>query len=109
MRFARQATPTEGSTIHSFFDYDNIKGSGGHREAEIIFTELAGVLNQIVIVEDEIKKTKHKIKQAVQSAKEAELSNEDKIFYLQTVVGLTLNEIADRLGYSYDYVRHIAG
>lgn len=104
-----EGTPTMGSTIHSFFDCDNIKGSGGHREAESILTELAEVLNQIVIVEGEIQQAEQEIEQATESAKESWLSTEDKIFYLQTVVGFTLNEIADTLGYSHDYVRHIAG
>lgn len=87
--------------------YDGIGGRGGYHPGAI------ETLNRIVVIENELEELRtrrarlttmiDRVRRACEKMPLAE-----KILYLRDHCGMNLAEIAEEIGMSYDYVRHVA-
>lgn len=94
----------------SYVDADCIHGSKEELHADMIqkyIEECERYKNMIYLQEEILKglvKTKNKVDEKLKTLKGLEY----KVMYLKMVEGMNLQEIASKLGYSYQYIREIA-
>lgn len=105
-RLVDRLAPAGYNRGHSYIDADGISSG-----STIGFSDALVEINNI---DQEIEKTEKNIKHIQKDIHKIEcfissLSDlEQKVKYMQLVEGKSLKEIADELGYNYDYIRRIA-
>ena len=103
----KMSGPGEMTAERSYVDADAIHGGGGRREAYSILIEIAKIEADLQTLD----KMEQNNSDQLAVLREA-VANRDKLAeqipILRNIEGMSLKEIADELGYSYDWVRHVA-
>lgn len=99
--------PGEMHSDRSYIDADAIHGGGGRREAYSVLIELGKIEADLKFLDEQEKDVAEQIK-LIEEAIAIYPKTTDKVRVLRDVKGMTLKEIAEELGYSYDWIRHVA-
>ncbi|MCR1897810.1 hypothetical protein NSA47_02255 [Irregularibacter muris] len=98
--------PKGYSSGRSYVDADNIHGDKTMDLNEVI-EKISRIDNEIYLHECDIEYNTNKIKE-IEECIGGLKGLKCKVKNMQMIEGKTLKEIADELGYSYDYIREIA-
>jgi len=93
----------------SYLDADCIHGSKAEMRLDAwkLLIEEIGKLESMIYVQEEMLKGLYKAKQSIDDRLKGLEGLEYKITYLKYVEGLNLQQIASKLGYSYQYIREV--
>ena len=103
----KMGCPGEMNSERSYVDADAIHGGGGRREAYSILIEIAKIEADLQAL-DELEQNNTEQLAVIRKAVAGRERLAEQIQILRDVEGMNLKEIAEELGYSYDWVRHVA-
>lgn len=103
----KMSGPGEINAERSYVDADAIHGGGGRREAYSILIEIAKIEADLQTL-DELERNNEDQLAVLHEAVARRDKLAEQIPILRDVGGMSLKEIAEELGYSYDWVRHVA-
>lgn len=103
----KMSGPGEINAERSYVDADAIHGGGGRREAYSILIEIAKIEADLQAL-DELEQNNAEQLAVLREAVAHRDKLAEQIPILRNVEGMSLKEIAEELGYSYDWVRHVA-
>lgn len=86
--------------------HDKVQSSNPYMPPEEAYRKCA-VINELIMQYDELVTNKLKAKQEMEKSMRELETLEGKINYMFHIKGMKLYEIADELGYSYEWVRHV--
>lgn len=106
-RLINMSGPGEMHTDRSYVDADAIHGGGGRREAYSVIIELGKIEADLKLLDEQEKDVAEQI-ELIEKVIACYPKTADKVRLLREVKGMNLKEIAEELGYSYDWIRHAA-
>jgi DNA-directed RNA polymerase specialized sigma24 family protein len=106
-RLIDMSGPGEMHSDRSYIDADAIHGGGGRREAYNVLIELGKIEADMKLLDEQEKDVVEQIK-LIEEVIARYPKTADKVKALKEVKGMSLKEIAEELGYSYDWIRHVA-
>lgn len=99
--------PGEINAERSYVDADAIQGGVTRREAYSILIEIAKIEADLQAL-DELEQNNADQLAVLREAVAGREKLAEQIQILRDIEGMSLKEIAEELGYSYDWVRHVA-
>jgi DNA-directed RNA polymerase specialized sigma24 family protein len=103
----KMSGPGEINAERSYVDADAIHGGGGRREAYSILIEIAKIEADLQAL-NELEQNNAEQLAVLREAVAHRDKLAEQIPILRDIEGMSLKEIAEELGYSYDWVRHVA-